>query len=146
MTAGAGNIAPRQLAERQVLAPAQTQRLNHIGHHAQPANRRFAAFALLHLPRQVKYRAGLIGRADGVFQQLNHRSQRLPTLRQIAGRLLHFRQLAGGIGLRGGKFIGLKQRVGVAADVMNHHAATGKGAVHQRLAVARVRCRGLART
>ncbi|STV78192.1 Uncharacterised protein [Klebsiella michiganensis] len=56
---------------------------NHIGHHAQPANRGFAAFALLHLPRQVKYRAGLIGRADGVFQQLNHRSQRLLTLRQI---------------------------------------------------------------
>ena len=35
--------------------------------------------------------------------------------------------------MRGGKFIGLKQWVGVAADVMNHHAAAGKGAVHQRL-------------
>ena len=35
--------------------------------------------------------------------------------------------------MRGGKFISLKQRVGVAADVMNHHAAAGKCAVHQRL-------------
>ena len=125
-------MAPGDLAERQVLAPGEAQRLRHARHHAQAGDVGVAASALANLPRLIEQRAVGVGETYRLLQRLNGGLQRSLARGQIARLRRDRRPLLRGIGRRRGEGIGLEQRIGFIRHVMHRHAAAGKGAVHQR--------------